>query len=137
MKKFIGKVFTLIGGVALIILSLIGAGFIISDLVTYKLSILTETVYFEGWIALLTTLFFIFTNFFISFMGLKNISVNKSNKKVLIGLLITFILYLIYICFIMIAIKEFANKGIFINIFILNIIFSIIFMFGVILDFNN
>ena len=40
MKKFIGKVFTLIGGLGLIILSLVGVGFILYDLITYKLSIL-------------------------------------------------------------------------------------------------
>lgn len=137
MKKFIGKVFTLIGGLGLIILSLVGVGFILYDLITYKLSILTETVYFNGWIALLTTLFFIFTNFFISFIALKNISINKSNKKVLVGIFITLFLYIAYVLFIMIVINDFLNKNIFINIFILNFIFNIIFIFGIVLDLNN
>ena len=137
MKKFIGKVFTLIGGLGLIILSLVGVGFILYDLITYKLSILTETVYFNGWIALLTTLFFIFTNFFISFIALKNISINKSNKKVLVGIFITLFLYIAYVLYIMIVINDFLNKNIFINIFILNFVFNFIFIFGIILDLNN
>lgn len=137
MKKFIGKVFTLIGGLGLIILSLVGVGFILYDLITYKLSILTETVYFNGWIALLTTLFFIFTNFFISFIALKNISINKSNKKVLVGIFITLFLYIAYVLYIMIVINDFLNKNIFINIFILNFVFNFIFIFGIVLDLNN
>ena len=137
MKKFIGKVFTLIGGLGLIILSLVGVGFILYDLITYKLSILTETVYFNGWIALLTTLFFIFTNFFISFIALKNISINKSNKKVLVGIFITLFLYIAYVLYIMIVINDFLNKNIFINIFILNFVFNFIFIFGILLDLNN
>ncbi len=137
MKQFIGKVFTLIGGLGLVVLSLIAAGFILYDFIGFKLSVLTETVYFEGWIALLSTVFFIVSYFFIAFIGLKNISINRSNKKPLIGIIIILFLYIFYIIYIMLVINDFADRGVFINTFILNIIFGIIFIFGIIIDLNN
>ncbi len=137
MKQFIGKVFTLIGGLGLIILSLISVGFIVYDFITSKLDVLTQTVYFEGWIALLSTVFFIVTYFFIAFIGLKNISINRSNKKPLIGIIIILILYIAYIIYIMLCIKDFADRGIFINTFIFNIVFGIIFILGITIDLNN
>lgn len=137
MKQFIGKVFTLIGGLGLIILSLISTGFIVYDFITSKLDILTQTVYFDGWIALISTVFFIVTYFFIAFIGLKNISINRSNKKPLVGILIVLALYIAYILFIMLVINDFADRNIFINTFIFNIIFGIIFAIGIIIDLNN
>ncbi len=137
MKQFIGKVFTLIGGLGLIVLSLISAGFILYDFITSKLDILTQTVYFDGWIALLSTVFFIVTYFFIAFIGLKNISINRSNKKPLIGIIIVLVLYILYIIYIMLVIKEFQDRGLFINTFIFNIIFGIIFIAGIFIDLNN
>lgn len=137
MKQFIGKVFTLIGGLGLIVLSLISAGFILYDFITSKLDVLTQTVYFDGWIALLSTVFFIVTYFFIAFIGLKNISINRSNKKPLIGIIIVLALYILYIVYIMLVIKDFQDRGLFINTFVFNIVFGITFIAGIIIDLNN
>ena len=137
MKQFIGKVFTLIGGLGLIVLSLISAGFILYDFITSKLDVLTQTVYFDGWIALLSTVFFIVTYFFIAFIGLKNISINRSNKKPLIGIIIVLVLYILYIVYIMLVIKDFQDRGLFINTFVFNIVFGITFIAGIIIDLNN
>ena len=137
MKQFIGKVFTLIGGLGLIVLSLISAGFILYDFITSKLDVLTQTVYFDGWIALLSTVFFIVTYFFIAFIGLKNISINRSNKKPLIGIIIVLVLYILYIVYIMLVIKNFQDRGLFINTFVFNIVFGITFIAGIIIDLNN
>ena len=137
MKQFIGKVFTLIGGLGLIVLSLISAGFILYDFITSKLDVLTQTVYFDGWIALLSTVFFIVTYFFIAFIGLKNISINRSNKKPLIGIIIVLVLYILYIVYIMLVIKDFQDRGLFINTFVFNIVFGITFIVGIIIDLNN
>ena len=137
MKQFIGKVFTLIGGLGLIVLSLISAGFILYDFITSKLDVLTQTVYFDGWIALLSTVFFIVTYFFIAFIGLKNISINRSNKKPLIGIIIVLALYILYIVYIMLVIKDFQDRGLFINTFVFNIVFGITFISGIIIDLNN
>lgn len=137
MKQFIGKVFTLIGGLGLIVLSLIASGFILYDFISFKLSVLTETVYFEGWIALLSTVFFIVAYFFIAFIGLKNISINRLNKKALFGIIIILLLYVLYIVYIMVVIKDFSDKGLFINTFIFNIIFALTFSCGIVIDLNN
>ena len=137
MKQFIGKVFTLIGGLGLIVLSLISVGFILYDFITSKLDVLTQTVYFDGWIALLSTVFFIVTYFFIAFIGLKNISINRSNKKPLIGIIIVLALYILYIVYIMLVIKDFQDRGLFINTFVFNIVFGITFISGIIIDLNN
>ena len=137
MKQFIGKVITLIGGLGLKIISLISTGFILYDFITSKLDILTQTVYFEGWVALLSTVFFIVTYFFTAFIGLKNISINRSNKKTLIGILIVLVLYIAYILFIMLVIKNFTDRNIFINTFSFNIAFGIIFVCGIVIDLNN
>ena len=137
MKQFIGKVFTLIGGLGLIVLSLISAGFILYDFITSKLDVLTQTVYFDGWIALLSTVFFIVTYFFIAFIGLKNISINRSNKKPLIGIIIVLALYILYIVYIMLVIKDFQDRELFINTFVFNIVFGITFIAGIIIDLNN
>ena len=137
MKQFIGKVFTLIGGLGLIVLSLISIGFILYDFITSKLDVLTQTVYFDGWIALLSTVFFIVTYFFIAFIGLKNISINRSNKKPLIGIIIVLALYILYIVYIMLVIKDFQDRELFINTFVFNIVFGITFIAGIIIDLNN
>ena len=137
MKQFIGKVFTLIGGLGLIVLSLISIGFILYDFITSKLDVLTQTVYFDGWIALLSTVFFIVTYFFIAFIGLKNISINRSNKKPLIGIIIVLALYILYIVYIMHVIKDFQDRELFINTFVFNIVFGITFIAGIIIDLNN
>ena len=137
MKQFIGKVFTLIGGLGLIVLSLISIGFILYDFITSKLDVLTQTVYFDGWIALLSTVFFIVTYFFIAFIGLKNISINRSNKKTLIGIIIVLALYILYIVYIMLVIKDFQDRELFINTFVFNIVFGITFIAGIIIDLNN
>ena len=134
MRQFIGKVFTLIAGLLLIILSLIGGGFVLYDLCTYKLSILTETVFFYGWIALLSTVFFLIVNFIIAFMSLRNISLNISNKKILIANLILIPLYIIYMIYIFCVIKEFDDLNLFINTSIFVILGYISLSFGIYFD---
>lgn len=134
MRQFIGKVFTLIAGLLLIILSLIGGGFVLYDLCTYKLSILTETVFFYGWIALLSTVFFLIVNFIIAFMSLRNISLNISNKKILIANLVLIPLYIIYMIYIFCVIKEFDDLNLFINTSIFVILGYISLSFGIYFD---
>lgn len=134
MRQFIGKVFTLIAGLLLIILSLIGGGFVLYDLCTFKLSILTETVFFYGWIALLSTVLFLIVNFIIAFISLRNISLNISNKKIFIANLILIPLYITYMIYIFCVIKEFDDLNLFINTSIFVILGYISLSFGIYFD---
>lgn len=137
MKKFVGKVFTLISALALIILSFVGGGFILYDFIKGNLNVLTQTVYFNGWIALLSTFIIIIGNFFLSLISLKNLSINATNKNILIGSIILFIFSIFSFAFILIKIGTFENYSVFLNVYILTFIFYLLLIFGIIIDIKN
>ncbi len=137
MRKFVGKVLTLIGGIGLFVLSFLIGGVMIYNLIKGYLNVLTSTVYFEGWISLLGTLTIAISNFFISLIGLKNVSINSSNKNILIGSFILLILITLNFSYVLIVIKVFEDLTLFIITFILIYIFYLIYIIGIIIDLKN
>lgn len=109
MKGFIGKIFILIGGVLLVILALIGAGFLIYDFATGKLNVLTQTSFINGWIALLSFVFLILMNFILSLSSLRSISLNRSTKNHFFGSIVLLIMYILLHIYISVVIGYFKD----------------------------
>ncbi len=137
MNKFFGEILVLISSIGIMVICLIGGGFIIYGLANHQLGALTETSYPEGWVAFLLTIISSIYGFIYSGYSLRLVSLSRSSKKTLFLALPFLLLEVSRLIYIEVVIKYFLLHNVYIILIIINFTLIIIQIIGAILNYKK